>query len=230
MADPSVVIVRNLSAEPETRQVYARMGFKPHKADIPEAMKPLVIEAMALGRDLVNPIACFCSHRIIDVLPTLRSRQPDQPSGTETRQHEGVIKIDSAFAIESEKAALRMAGCKEIYLMAVTIGPELDAKVAELSQSGDMTRAFLLNAYGSEAAEALMESLNREITRQAEGRGLITTKRYSPGYGDWPITAQRDLLGHLGGERIGIRLTESCLMIPEKSVSAIIGVKPRAPQ
>ena len=206
MADPSVVIVRNLSAEPETRQVYARMGFKPHKADIPEAMKPLVVEAMALGGDLIRPIACFCSHPIKEITG-------------------GRLVIDSAFAIDSEKAAVRMAGCSEIYLMAVTIGPELDAKVAEISQSGDMTRAFLLNAYGSEAAEALMESLNREIARQVEGRGLTATKRYSPGYGDWPITAQRDLLGHLGADRIGIRLAESCLMIPEKSVSAIIGVR-----
>jgi hypothetical protein len=212
MADPSVIIVKNLPAVPEARQVYARMGFKPHKADIPEAMKPLVIEAMAQGRDLVKPIACFCSHRIL------------WPSGAETRRPER-IEIESAFAIESEKAAVRMAGCSEIYLMAVTIGPELDARVSEISHSGDMTRAFLLNAYGSEAAEALMESLNREIVRQVEAQGLSTTKRYSPGYGDWPITAQTDLLGHLGAERIGISLTESCLMIPEKSVSAIIGVK-----
>ncbi|HEX7345044.1 MAG TPA: vitamin B12 dependent-methionine synthase activation domain-containing protein [bacterium] len=214
MADPSVVIVRNLPAEPETRQVYARMGFKPHKADIPEAMKPLVIEAMALGRDLVKPIACFCNHRII------------MPSGTETRRHDERLEIESAFAIDSRKVITWMNGCSEIYLAAVTLGPELDAKVAELSQSGDMTRAFLLNAYGGEAAEALMESLDREIARQVQARGMTTTKRYSPGYGDWPVTAQRDLLGHLGAERIGIRLTESCLMIPEKSVSAIIGVKP----
>jgi len=190
------------------------MGFKPHKADIPEAMKPLVIEAMALGRDLVKPIACFCNHRII------------MPSGTETRRHDERLEIESAFAIDSRKVITWMNGCSEIYLAAVTLGPELDAKVAELSQSGDMTRAFLLNAYGGEAAEALMESLDREIARQVQARGMTTTKRYSPGYGDWPVTAQRDLLGHLGAERIGIRLTESCLMIPEKSVSAIIGVKP----
>lgn len=211
MADPSVVIVRNLPAEPEARQVYARMGFKPHKVDIPDAMKPLVIEAMALGRDLVKPIACFCSHSVKEIT-------------------DGRLLIDSAFAIDSRKAATWMKGCSEIYLMAVTLGSELDAKVTELSRSGDMTRAFLLNAYGAEAAEALMESLNREITRLVEGHGMTTTKRYSPGYGDWPITAQRDLLGHLGAERIGIRLTESCLMIPEKSVSAIIGVRPKRAQ
>jgi len=206
MADPSVIIVKNLPAEPEARQVYARMGFKPHKADIPEAMKPLVVEAMALGRDLIRPMACFCSHPIKEIT-------------------DGRLLINSAFAIDSRKVAAWMLGCMEIYLAAVTLRPDLDARVAELSQSGDMTRAFLLNAYGAEAAEALMESLNREITRQVQGRGLATTKRYSPGYGDWPITTQRDLLGHLGAERIGIRLTESCLMIPEKSVSAIIGVR-----
>lgn len=207
MLDDSVTIARHLKAEPELRQVYARMGFKPHRAEIPAGMLPLVKEAIALGHQLVQPVACFIYHPIKPVAPDTAA-------------------VESAFTIKSRKVYGRVAGCQGIYLMAVTIGLELDRRVSELSRAGDVTRAFLLNAYGSEAAEALLEALNREIARNEEARGMTTTKRYSPGYGDWPITAQRELLGHLNAERIGIHLTETCLMIPEKSVSAIIGVKP----
>lgn len=207
MSEDFITIVRHLKAEPETKRLHARMGFKPHRADIPEAMLPMVKEAIALGRQLAQPVACFVYHPIKRI-------KPDK------------IAIDSAFTIESRKVFAWMEGCVGVYLTAATIGPQLDHKVAELSQSGDVTRAFLLNAYGAEAAEALMGSLDREIARAEAAKGIATTKRYSPGYGDWPLTAQRELLGHLRAHRIGIHLTEQCLMIPEKSVSAIMGVKP----
>lgn len=180
------------------------MGFKSNVADVPESMKPLVEEAIERGGELLEPLACY------DFRP-VRKIKPDR------------IEVSANFTIQSQKAFRWLNGCNGIYLVAVTIGPKLDQKVAELSASGEVTRAFLLNAYGSEAAEALMESLDREVSKLAGKRGLETTKRYSPGYGDWPITAQRDLLNTLEAHLIGIRLTEQFLMIPEKSVSAIIG-------
>jgi cobalamin-dependent methionine synthase I len=59
----------------------------------------------------------------------------------------------------------------------------------------------------------------------AAKRGLVTTRRYSPGYGDWGVSAQKDFLAWLGAGHIGIKLTESSQMLPEKSVSAILGIK-----
>jgi len=201
-----MTILDDLSAEPELKQVCARMGFKPNRADIPNSMKPLVEEAIHLGRELLEPRTCFDFHPIGNI-------EPDR------------IEINPNFSIQSEKVFRWMDGCNGLYLAAVTIGPELDQKVAQLSSSGEVTRAFLLNAYGAEAAEALMNTLNKRITGLAEERNLATTKRYSPGYGDWSITAQKELLETLQAHRIGIHLTETYLMIPEKSISAIIGTR-----
>lgn len=182
------------------------MGFKPNVADVPASMKPLVEEAIESGRELLKPLGCY------DFRP-VRKTKPDR------------IEVSANLTIQSQKVFRWLDGCNGIYLTAVTIGPKLDQKVAEWSASGEVTRAFLLNAYGSEAAEALMESLDREISGLARKRGLETTKRYSPGYGDWPVTAQKELLETLEAHLIGIRLTEQYLMIPEKSVSAIIGTR-----
>jgi hypothetical protein len=203
----SPTIITGLQAIPEIKQVYARMGFKPQKAEIPASMRGLVDEAINRGRELVATKACY------DFRP-IRMTAPD------------LIEVGNSFSIKSPKVHQWMDGSVELYLMAVTIGPELDEEVARLSSSGDMTRAFLLNAYGAEAAEALMEELTREIIRIARAKGFALTKRYSPGYGDWHITAQKDLLGLIRADKIGIQLTESCLMIPEKSVSAILGARP----
>lgn len=201
-----MTILDNLRAEPELKQVYSRMGFKPAKAEIPDSMKPLVNEAISLGRKLLEPLACYDFR-------TIRISAPNR------------IEVDGTFSIESEKVFSRMEDCSGLYLAAVTLGSKLDHKVAELSGSREVTRAFLLNSYGAEAAEALMESLNRVITALTQDQGQETTKRYSPGYGDWPITAQRELLKALQAERIGIQLTEHYAMLPEKSVSAIIGTR-----
>ena len=203
-----MIILDNLRAEPDLKQVYSRMGFKAGKAGIPDSMLALVDEAVQHGRELLKPTGCY-DYRPIRMIPPHR------------------IELDKAFSIESEKVFRWMEGCVGLYLCAVTIGPELDREVVRLSNSGKVTRAFLLNAYGAEAAEALMARLNRVIVNSIKKQRMEATKRYSPGYGDWEIAAQRDLLGTLGAEKIGIRLTEKYIMIPEKSVSAIIGVRDR---
>jgi len=205
-----VTVIRSLPAVPEVRQVHARMGFKPQRADIPLSMRALVEEAFYAGKDLARPAACYALRAVL-------SWTPDR------------VEAEGGFTVASRKAAARLEGCAGIYLAAVTLGPDLDRRVAELSAAGDVTRAFLLNAWGAEAAEALMEALNRELARLEAAQRRSLTPRYSPGYGDWGLAAQRDLLGALETHRIGITLTASCLMIPEKSVSAVMGVKARGP-
>ncbi len=200
-------ILDHLAAEPALHQVYSRMGFKPRRAEIPSTMRSLIEEVLQLGRELVKPRAIYRRRGIVRI---------DQ---------EG-IELEDGLQISSLKVRHWMEGCHSLYLAAVTLGPDLDRRVQELSTGGDVTRAFLLNAYGAEAAEALMESLDAHLADLDSQRGFSTTKRYSPGYGDWRISAQKELLDHLEAHRIGIQLTDSFMMIPEKSVSAIIGVRP----
>ncbi len=201
-----MTIIDNLKAEPRLNQVYGRMGFKPGRHEIPESMQEMVDEVIELGKKLVAPAACYTHLSIMTKAPSR-------------------IEVADAFVIESEKVFKWIEGCAGIYLAAITLGPGIDGKVAEFSGSRDVTRAFLLNAYGAEAAEALMVELNNHIIMEAETKGWTTTKRYSPGYGDWSIDGQRGLFAVLNASEIGIRLTDTCIMIPEKSISAIIGTK-----
>ncbi|MBU0517706.1 hypothetical protein KKA00_08005 [bacterium] len=201
-------IITDLRAAPRLNQVYSRMGFKPAKADIPESMLAMVDEAIQLGKALAEPKACY------QYFPIMRT----EPN---------MIEIEGQFVIQSAKVYDWMAGCQGLYIGAVTLGPELDQTVAEMMADNYVTKGFLVNAYGAQAAEAAMVELNHIITQETETNGFATSKRYSPGYGDWAISAQKDVLQAINAAQIGISLTDNYLMIPEKSVSAIIGMRPQ---
>lgn len=100
-----------------------------------------------------------------------------------------------------------------------TIGPGLDAAVKAASDNGMLLEAVLLDAIGSAAAEAAAEALDALVCAEASRKGLFGARRISPGYGKWNVTAQSVLLGLLGPEQIGVRLTSGLMMIPRKSVS-----------
>ena len=113
--------------------------------------------------------------------------------------------------------------CAEAYLACGTIGPGLDALQRRVSVTSGAD-ALIVQAVGAALIERYMDDVENEIRAElASGEALVT--RYSPGYGDFPLEAQREILAILDTPRkIGVSLTDSLLMVPSKSVSAVIGV------
>ncbi len=100
-----------------------------------------------------------------------------------------------------------------------TIGPELEQEVKELMEKNEMLRALILDALGSEAAEEVAIQSDRILAEKAREMNLWPSKRFSPGYGKWDIKEQRFIFRMLPAADIGVSLTESCMMVPRKSVS-----------
>ena len=122
-----------------------------------------------------------------------------------------------------------LESCQAAAFFMVTIGQSLENKVHELTRQRDVTVGFMLDAIASETADAAADLLHRKIIRDlAISDGYQVTARFSPGYGDWPVTVQPDMLKVCDGTKIGISVTESCMMIPRKSVSAVFGLKSRS--
>jgi hypothetical protein len=107
----------------------------------------------------------------------------------------------------------------KVALCICTIGPELEAKSSELIQSNEMLLGFILDSFGSEAAEELAGQSDRLIADQALEMGLWPSKRFSPGYGIWDIREQAYLFDTLPAQEIGVRLSDTFMMTPRKSVS-----------
>ncbi|MBQ3287784.1 MAG: hypothetical protein IJH50_00030 [Kiritimatiellae bacterium] len=116
-----------------------------------------------------------------------------------------------------------LAGCRAACLACGTIGAEFDAFQRRVSVSSGVD-ALIVQAIGAALIEKLMDRLEDEIRANlAEGESPVS--RYSPGYGDFPLAAQRVVLALLDAPRkVGVSLTDTLLMVPSKSVSAVIGI------
>ena len=137
------------------------------------------------------------------------------------RRFEG---LDAANANGSASLAKHLSGCHAVYLVCATIGASFDA-LQRRTAATSPADAFILQAIGAAAIEEWTDDTECEIRRELHP-GEILLRRYSPGYGDYPLAAQRDIFRLLDAPRTaGVSLTADLVMVPSKSVSAVIGVK-----
>ena len=142
---------------------------------------------------------------------------------------DGAIHAPAAGGLFTGADMIKLLGdCPRATILAVTIGPALEAEVERLDKAGEMTEAYLLEMVGGLMADYMADRVDERIDRDIKRAGFGGTMRFSPGYGDWPLDRQPLLHSLLGSERIGISVTESHIMLPRKSVSAVIGWKGKA--
>lgn len=107
----------------------------------------------------------------------------------------------------------------QVALAVCTAGEELEGKIQQAFQEGNPVDAVILDAIGSVAAEAVAGLVNQQIDEWARDNGLYTTRRFSPGYGDWPVEEQKFIFSYFPPAPAGVRLTPGGMMLPRKSVS-----------
>lgn len=114
----------------------------------------------------------------------------------------------------------RLQGCTHALIFAATVGLGIDRRIVKYA-SVSPAKALLFQAIGAERIESLCEVFCQEVS---QGYGK-TTARFSAGYGDFPLTTQSRFFELLDCERaIGLTLTDSLLMTPTKSVTAVVGL------
>ena len=133
--------------------------------------------------------------------------------------------LDLGF-IKTESMGLKknLFCCESIVLFAATVGIEIDRLIARYATVSP-TKSLLFQAIGAERIESLCDVFCREIAEEKAKLGFQTRPRFSAGYGDFPLEAQKEIFAVLDCSRkIGLTLNQSLLMSPSKSVTAIIGV------
>lgn len=141
------------------------------------------------------------------------------------RTPQGTLAVaDTVLRLEGRDIARHLEGCGRVVLMAVTLGDRVD-RVVRTAQVNDMARAVTLDCCASALVEAVCDDAERTLRAQAAERGEFLTGRYSPGYGDLPLSIQRDFLSVVdAGRRIGLLASSSDLLVPRKSVTALLGL------
>ena len=136
---------------------------------------------------------------------------------------------DDAFQIASLHLRSRslqrnLAGCGEVYLFAATLGIAVDTLIRRASLM-DSAKGAVMQAAAAAVIEAYCDEENENLRQEAAAEGLFLRPRFSPGYGDLSLDCQRDFLYLLKAQKnIGLTVTDSGLMVPIKSVTAIIGI------
>jgi hypothetical protein len=109
----------------------------------------------------------------------------------------------------------------ESFALAIaTIGPDLESYARNLIDTGHGATGLIVDAIGTVAAEQTADFVENRIREDLTGQGWKVSRRYAPGYCGWDLKAQRDLLGFFPNT-LSIKLTEACLMLPEKSLSFV---------
>jgi len=125
------------------------------------------------------------------------------------------------LCVKSESFSAHLTGCDRAILFCATVGGELDRLLLRYGRTKP-SRALMLDAIGSAAIEAWCDRL----ATSWESRAAALRPRFSPGYGDFPIEHQKALLSLLcAAQTVGVSATESHMLAPQKSVTAVVGLK-----
>lgn len=183
-------------------EVLRYLGYKGQ--DINVKLENLIDKSIKKCYEISNPRYCYkiftCSKEETGILL----------DGTNTTLKGNSI---SKYLLKAEKAAV----------MAATLGVSFDSGV-RIQEQVSMTEALILDACGTAYIESLCDAVEEEIIHIAVSESYVTSYRYSPGYGDFPLEQQPEILSLLEANRkIGLTCTRELIMLPRKSVTAVIG-------
>ena len=129
-----------------------------------------------------------------------------------------------AFKTSSKDLSKNLGSSEKVLIFAATIGILPDRLIAKYSKLSP-TKAMLIQAIATERIEAFCDAFCEERRKYYTDFNLNLKPRFSPGYGDLPLELQKHIISMLDCQKyLGISLTESLLMMPSKSVTAIVGL------
>jgi len=199
-----VIHVEKLTLDaPELERVHKAVGIRP---DLPRHKRWVELTESLAQRvsHLTRPRAIYR----IDAVRELQMKQLELETGAVYNGAVGHFLAHSQF----------------VATFVVTIGSALERLARRWMKSNQLMAGSIVDALASELVETAADKCQQLVRAWAHERGLEITPRYSPGYCGLNVRQQQQLFGTIPAERIGVRLTPSCLMLPIKSVSGLIGL------
>ncbi|MDO4615357.1 MAG: vitamin B12 dependent-methionine synthase activation domain-containing protein [Lachnospiraceae bacterium] len=182
-------------------EIYRYLGVR---GEIDEASRLLVEECLAELRERVTP----------------RHIMRDFPLSI---GEDGVIDF-TCFQTRSENLRKNLKGCSQIRIFAATLGEGADFLIRRYERVR-ISKSVVMQAASAAMIEAYCNELNQKWREEAALENRFLRPRFSPGYGDFPLEIQTMICDVLKTEKtVGITLTDALLMMPSKSVTAVIGM------
>ncbi|MGB5823988.1 MAG: hypothetical protein WBH44_07910 [Proteocatella sp.] len=135
----------------------------------------------------------------------------------------GIRLVGTNIILKGGNIFAHLKHASKVAIIAATLGASYD-NFMRISQAKSVTRGLIFDACGSEYIEKICENIELEISNIAARDSMSLTTRFSPGYGDFPLEQQKEIIQLLNADtKIGLTCTPSCIMLPRKSITAVIG-------
>lgn len=193
------------------QEIYRYMGYRGHEPDEQiKKMTEVVLEellSVIRPRNIYQIFKCKLQNDEIHLwnIDKAQSEQAD-------------------IILQSKNLAENLKSCSYCIVMAATLGIESE-QLLQRYEYISMTKAAMVQACGAACIENYCNQLQEKFYRQAQERKMYLRPRFSPGYGDLTLETQKIIFEKLEcTKRLGLTLTQSLLMYPSKSVTALIGI------
>ena len=174
-------------------------------------------------QELTPDISALVDEMILEVQNVSNARYLYQAYDfTLDEANHAIHLTNTDLVLQSKQLYSHLKNAKQVVLLAATLGIEVERQV-RLYELSEMTKAFVLDAACVDYIEKICDLAEVDIDTQFTDS--ILNRRFSPGYGDLSLEVQPQFLKTLSADRqLGLTLTENYLMIPRKSVTAILGL------
>ncbi len=201
------VCFKNIPFEIEERQILREMRI-PKKSSLAElgepAMEKAIHTAIEEGYRMVEGKGVYRTLSITGIDTKL----------VRTRETETLFV--------GEKMVKLLRNCDYATLIVATIGPKIENEVDRLS-GPEPAHAYFLERVGAWMADYMGIWVDKMLEREIIRAGYSRTYRFGVGYGDWPLSSQKEVMELTRADLIGLSLNEAFIMLPRLSVSAVIG-------
>ncbi|OFW62130.1 MAG: hypothetical protein A2133_05530 [Actinobacteria bacterium RBG_16_64_13] len=120
-----------------------------------------------------------------------------------------------------------MAPASEVFVGVSTIGPQLEERARELGSVGRALEGFVLGEVGVFAVGGLIQRAHGIVETEAAHRGWGVGAELAPGQlAGWKIEEQRTMCGLLDIDSVDVRVTDTGMLVPQKSASIMVGIGP----
>ena len=138
---------------------------------------------------------------------------------------EDKIDLENGLSLTFNPSATNfLKGAEYLILGVITIGNALEGRISEYFTKNEYVRAFVLDTIGTVAVRCLSKYIRAIICQEAKEKNLQTTKKFTPGTTEWDIDQQKNIFNMIPTHKIGVKLNESFMMTPKKSLSWAIGL------
>lgn len=185
------------------REIYRYLGYGKNTPD--NSTQKLIEGCVAELKEVANPKSIWQIFNL-EIIP-----------------HDNILQFVD-MTVSSRNLTKNLTGCHQVILFAATLGSQVDVLLKRYSLL-QVSKAVVMQAAAAAMIEGYCDTLNGELKDEFKARGLYLRPRFSPGYGDFSLEHQSEILAILDApKKIGLTLTDSYIMTPSKSVTAIIGV------